>query len=139
MSIGDRAVELGHSYNIFYVMKCAQKPRYDYLVKLGGGDIVKGFVLQQTLEEEQDKKLTDIYYALADNKKLNRFSIYLADNEVFGHIGSFSTGITAYLFNIKLKARTLDSFIRYDKAVKMFPFFVKDYPKLHKTYKEYSE
>lgn len=97
MSAREYATELGLHPNFFASIKKSCPARYKYITGLSS-NLTEAYRKYINEQENYKSHLTDIYYELADKRKITSFSKYLHEQGYYANWNGFSTSINYSLF-----------------------------------------
>jgi len=98
-SLQEAARKVEKSTDYFYVMKHSQPPLFDKILKLGEGDVAKGYIEMQTLYYQLKNDIADMYFYLRERKKMSWFYRKFSSKEEFSCPSSFIQGLGSMAFS----------------------------------------
>jgi len=111
---------IGKHKNFFNVLKYTNIEKYEYIGKLGNGDITKGYMIYLKEASVIKNKLEEIYYELLDKKSIIGFSRYLKKHNMYNHENAFSSTISRFVGRLHSQDMSFDSYKKYKKILKYY-------------------
>ncbi len=130
-TLSQAAINLEHSKDYFYVMKCQQKKKYNFISNLPGNTFQQKYFYYLDLQHNTIVSLQELYYWLEDNQLIFRFSTYLVEQGLSKNTRSFSTTAKFVIFGANNIFKTHRSFIRYSNILPILIKFKNNYIKEH--------
>lgn len=118
MSIKDACNTLGVDERSVYWMRHGSKEKYKYISSLDD-DFAESYKAYENMKEILLSDLTDMYYLLADKKRLTELGRLLTVKGLFSSSASFYVSINKFIFKSDLKMNH-DAFLKYTKVLEIY-------------------
>lgn len=128
ISAAQAGLELGFTQSHFAVMKQIQPNKFKYIYALDPSSLISAY--KKYIEEQEQAKsfMTDAYYTLLDNRKLNDFCKFVCKKGVYNTAHGCSSAMGKALFSSKVGFHEHNQFLKYKKMVDLY----KEYTCLNK-------
>ena len=127
INMRETALYHGYGRNHFHMIRRVSPEKFKYICQFDNNDFMKAYNKYIEKTDSVKAELQEIYYFLQDNRMLNKFSHYAADNGIFKHTNHLNGYYNIIFFSLDPGFKTHPSYLKYSKLIPLFYKFAKEY------------
>ena len=113
---------LGLRRNVVFVMRKQQPDRFNYIKSLDPF-FERGYRKYLELQQDVVDELQGIYYELADEKHLHKFSAYLYELGIYGSKASWACAVEKTIFKHDIRSMSHNGLMKKMKVIEAYDNF----------------